>query len=217
MIGLARGTRRARLERRVESAAGGGQRGDAVEEGLQSLVRRLAQGHCGALEPLYERLDGAAFQLCLKMLRSRYLAEEAVQETFLEVWRRAGEYDPARGGVKAWALMIARTKAIDLYRRQALVARTKSDWRAVSHVWAGSAPFPDALVVQKRQRAQLWVALQALPAVERSVVELSFIHGLSHTEIAHRTGNRLGTVKTRVRRGLKHLGHLYANQTQVEQ
>ena len=156
---------------------------------------------------IYDRCAGRALALALRILRTRSDAEEVVQETFLEVWRRANEYNPRRGGIDVWVLTIARSRAIDRLRSEGAAARFK----AIATVTDGG---PELSLVsrdpaeQQQDRARVESALKQLPPEQRQVVELAYYEGLSQREIAGRTGDPLGTVKTRVRLGMEKLSYL---------
>ena len=144
--------------------------------------------------------------VALRVLRERADAEEVLQETFIEVWRRAREYAPSRGSVEAWLLTIARTRAIDRLRSRAARGRMAE---AVSAEPAQAVPkLPDMLSATAEDAMRVQAALCALPVEQRMALELAYWEGLSQTEIATRTGQPLGTVKTRVRLALLKLARL---------
>ncbi len=144
--------------------------------------------------------------VALRVLRERADAEEVLQETFIEVWRRAREYAPSRGSVEAWLLTIARTRAIDRLRSRAARGRMAE---AVSAEPAQAGPkLPDMLSATAEDAMRVQAALCALPVEQRMALELAYWEGLSQTEIATRTGQPLGTVKTRVRLALLKLAGL---------
>jgi RNA polymerase sigma-70 factor (ECF subfamily) len=144
--------------------------------------------------------------VALRVLRERADAEEVLQETFIEVWRRAREYAPSRGSVEAWLLTIARTRAIDRLRSRAARGRMAE---AVSAEPAQAGPkLPDMLSATAEDAMRVQAALCALPVEQRMALELAYWEGLSQTEIAARTGQPLGTVKTRVRLALLKLARL---------
>ncbi len=160
------------------------------------------------MREVYLRCGGRCFAIALRLLPTREDAEEVLQETFLEVWRRAREFDPARGGLQAWVTTIVRTRAIDRVRAQGTVARAVA---GASHEPApvSAAPLaPDVAAGQRESRLRVWAALARLPPEQREVVELAYFEGLSQREIAERTGEPLGTVKTRMRLALEKLGTL---------
>jgi RNA polymerase sigma-70 factor (ECF subfamily) len=168
------------------------------------VIRRMGQGDAGALRRLYERHGGRAMAIALRILQQRHDAEDVVQETFLEIWKRAASFDPGRGEAAAWISTIARTRAIDRLRLRGSAAR------AVAASFQPMAPVhtPVEAVEQREARRIVEAALGALPAEQRTVIELAYFQGLSQTEIAERTGEALGTVKTRVRLAMEKLSGL---------
>jgi RNA polymerase sigma-70 factor, ECF subfamily len=138
--------------------------------------------------------------VALRVLRERSEAEEVLQDTFLEVWRRAREYSPARGTVEAWLLTIARTRAIDRLRSRSARGRMV-EAKSAEPPEAGPK-LPDVLSAAAEDAQRVQAALLGLPVEQRMALELAYWEGLSQTEIAERTGQPLGTVKTRVRLAL---------------
>ena len=154
-----------------------------------AVLRRLAEGDSLALAEFYDAHAGLAYGLALRILRDRSDAEDVVQEAFVQVWRQAARYDPARGTPQAWLCAIVRTRALDRLRRR--VSRREQE-EAPEPVTAGSAPDREGeLAVRK--------ALLALSAEQRRALELAYYEGLTQSEIARRLGEPLGTVKTRIR------------------
>jgi RNA polymerase sigma-70 factor (ECF subfamily) len=166
------------------------------------LLRRIALGDSGALKTLHDRCSGRALAVAQRMLRSRSDAEEVVQEAFLQIWKRAETYDPARGGVDAWVATIVRTRAVDRLRALGANAKMLASNEAAVDVGAPEVPSPSHQLESAQDRARVNAALKELSPEQRSVLELAFFEGLSHREIAERTGQPLGTVKTRVRLGM---------------
>ncbi len=173
---------------------------EAREEIAQ--VKRVAGGDSSALRELYRRYAGRVQAIALRCLGVRGDAEEVVQETFVEVWRRAKDFDDRRGTVGAWLTTIARTRAIDRLRSRGSASRvsTASAAEAVDPV-----PSPGDNAMQRQAQERVRQALDTLPAEQRQALELAYFEGLSHSEIAQRTGQPLGTVKTRVRLGMEKL------------
>ncbi len=170
------------------------------------LLARAGRGDPDALEALYRRHGSRAMGVALRVLRVRADAEEVLQEAFLEAWRRAREYSPTRGTVEAWLLTITRTRAIDRLRSRSARGRLVEAKGAEP---AMSAPLlPDALSAAAQDASRIQRALAALPAAQRLALEMAYWEGLSQTEIAERTGQPLGTVKTRVRLALLKLAQL---------
>lgn len=144
--------------------------------------------------------------IALRIVRVRSDAEEVLQETFLEVWRRAREYSVTRGTVEAWLLTIARSRAIDRLRTLDAQGRLV-EARGVEPEQVGPK-LPDAARADAEDAERLRSALASLSPEQRAALELAYWEGLSQVEIAGRTGQPLGTVKTRVRLGLLRLASL---------
>ena len=170
------------------------------------LVGRIARGDAEALREAWRRTSSLAFGMALRILRSRSEAEETLQETFIEVWRRARTFEPGRGSLSGWVLTLARSKAIDRAR-----ARTRRAAITASSGEPSSIPPPEAplqALLQRDEELRVGGALKALPAEQREVIELAYFEGLTLREVAERTGAPLGTVKTRARTALLKLGGL---------
>jgi RNA polymerase sigma-70 factor (ECF subfamily) len=169
----------------------------------RALSDLLARGDRQALGLLYERYAGLVFGVALRVLKDRADAEELVQETFLEAWRRATQYEPARATPAGWLITIARSRAIDRARSRATSERTAELPEAVP-----PAETPDVVVELGRQKAVIARAVATLPLEQRRVLELAWNEGLSQSDIAARTGMPLGTVKTRTRAALLEVGRV---------
>jgi RNA polymerase sigma-70 factor (ECF subfamily) len=154
-----------------------------------------------ALRELYRQCGATVMAVALRMLRDRGEAEDVVQETFLEMWRRAEMYDARRATPATWAIVIARSKAIDRIRARS------SARRALDAQRDDPPPSPPAVepVEAREQRERVRAALAELPPEQRIAVELAFFEGLTHSEIAERLKQPLGTVKTRVRLAMEKL------------
>jgi RNA polymerase sigma-70 factor (ECF subfamily) len=154
-----------------------------------------------ALRALYDLCSRKVMAVALRLLGDRAEAEDVVQETFLELWRRAKEYDPARADPTTWAIVIGRSRALDRLRARSSAVRAGAAL-AAEPMSADPAPEPaEAREEQQRVRA----ALSSLPSEQREVIELAYFDGLAQSEIAVRTGQPLGTVKTRVRLAMRKL------------
>jgi RNA polymerase sigma-70 factor (ECF subfamily) len=171
------------------------------------LIKAVAEGDADALAVLYDRHGTAVFSLCLRMLRDAEEAEELLEDVFWQLWRRADQFDPARGGALAYLLTLARSRAIDRLRARQRRTRLRSELpdpllgeSLLGAQSLASSPLQEALALERRERVRL--ALAALPPPQREAVELSFLEGLSHPEISTRLGEPLGTIKTRIRSGL---------------
>jgi len=152
------------------------------------LLQGVVDGNENALVSLFDAHRGRAFGVALRVLRDPCEAEDAVQETFVQIWRRPHGYDPARGEVAAWIRVIARSRALDRLRRLRRPPLPRPD-----------APRRDTTVDDGLCMRQ---ALAGLSLQQRDVIELSYYDGLTHAEIAQRLAVPLGTVKGRMRAGL---------------
>ena len=166
---------------------------------------RLQAGDSGALAELYDRYTPLLYPVALRILRSASDAEDALQDAWLQVWRRSATYDPRRGSVAAWLLTVARSRALDRYR--SLSSRRNAE----SKVDADAAPPPvdpstSAAGAQVSERVR--AALSQLQPQQRQVLEIAYFEGLSQSEIAKRLEAPLGTVKSWTRQGLARLRDL---------
>jgi len=176
------------------------------------LVGRIAGGDAAALRFLYRRISSRVMAIALRLLKDRAEAEDVVQETFLEVWKRAAQYEPARGGVAAWVVTIARSRAIDRLRAHGRSARAREGSLAEPH--DEQAPAAPELAELRRDRERVQGALSTLPPEQRRVVELAYFDGMSQTEIAATTRDPLGTVKTRMRLAMTKLAEMLGGEAE---
>ncbi|MEA2622139.1 MAG: hypothetical protein QOH61_1049 [Chloroflexota bacterium] len=160
---------------------------------------------------LYDHFAGDVLAVALRLTRDRALAEDVVQETFLGVWRNAGQYRASVGTPRTWILTIARYRAIDLLRRR---SRNPADELVPDAPNLPSVPDIWGDVVTRLDRDLIASAFTKLSAPQRRAIELAYFRGLTHREIAAATATPLGTVKSRVRLGLLALRqHLLAAET----
>jgi RNA polymerase sigma-70 factor (ECF subfamily) len=186
------------------------------------LIQQLRAGSETALGDLFDRHAQGVFASAMQTSRDRWIAEEVVQETFLALWERAEQFDPARGTLPVWLMAIARHRAIDRLRAAGRHDRAASfsaftrlgedgridEWLAASGdlVAIGAAhPLPEVAFADKETRTAIDAALADLEPTERRVIVLAYDSGLSQSEIATSLGWPIGTVKTRTRRALRHL------------
>ncbi len=167
------------------------------------LLERIARGDEGALRELYDLHAKAVYSLAVRILRNQSDAEDIVQEVFSQAWRQSARYDAARASVTGWLLMQTRSRAID--RLRARQARPEGFEVDVALETADSAPGPEFEAVRAEQANRVRLALDQLPFLQRTALELAYYEGMTQSEIAERLEQPLGTVKTRIRQGLLRL------------
>lgn len=166
---------------------------------LSALLDRCARQDARALEELY-RLAAPTLLACLmRILRRRALAEEALQDVFVQVWQRAGQYDQHRGRPYAWLVSMARYRAIDIQRRE---RATQVDPFELGETLAGTADESESMSVSLADAQVLEACLDRLSVEQRESIRLAFIGGRSHPEVAATLQRPVGSVKSWIRRGL---------------
>jgi RNA polymerase sigma-70 factor (ECF subfamily) len=171
----------------------------------EALVALIARGEESALAELYDRFGRPAYGLALRILRDPALAEDAVQEAFLAVWRSATRFLPERAKAGTWILTFVHRRAVDLVRRE---DRRRAESLEEAHVESGEAS--DEAVWLKLQRERVQDALRRLPDQQREALELAYYGGFTQSELAERLGQPLGTIKSRMFGGLTRLRELLA-------
>jgi RNA polymerase sigma-70 factor (ECF subfamily) len=170
----------------------------------RALVARVAGGDGGALEALYERYGRACYSLARRVLVDEQLAQDAVQEVFLTVWRDASRFDAARGGFSSWLLSMTHHKAVDAVRREENLRkrRTSDDTLEVRE---DDSPAVDDAVWSLLRRQRVREVLKTLPEPQREALTLAYFGGYTQREIAGLTATPLGTVKTRMLAGMRRM------------
>ena len=168
----------------------------------RELMCRLVARDVRALETLYDRHHQIALGLACKIVRDRGLAEDVVQDAFLALWRQPERYDPSRGTARGWLLAIVHHRSVDRLRRGRTIGYPADLSAALADT---REPDPCETASEHEQAAQLHVALTQLPDDQRRTLELAYLQGRTHTEIADLMGCPLGTVKGRIRIGLAKL------------
>jgi RNA polymerase sigma-70 factor, ECF subfamily len=171
------------------------------------LLIGVAAGDRTAFAAFYDRHASAVFGLLIKMLPQRGDAEDVLQETFLQVWRQASRFDPARSSPFGWVVMIARSRAVDRLRQKAASPTSDPPDRSV---------LPEAESASERDEtaARIRRALALLPAEQRAAIDLAFYGGLTYEEVADRQAIPVGTAKTRIRLGMHRLRSLLSDLTE---
>jgi RNA polymerase sigma-70 factor (ECF subfamily) len=178
-----------------------------ADEDVMQLVRR---GDARAFEVIYERHSSAAFSLAYRMMGTRTAAEDVTQDAFLSLWRSGQRYDRARGSVRTWVLGIVHHRAIDALRRATVHDRRRASDEGIEERFEADER-TDVEAARREEAGTVRNALVGLPADQSQVIELAYFGGFTHTEIAEMLDAPVGTVKGRMRLGLKkmreRLGH----------
>ena len=169
----------------------------------EELLDLLARSDERALAELYDRFGGVAYGLAFRVLRDETLAQDAVQEAFLAVWRSAGSFLPERARPSTWILTLVHRRAVDLVRRE---ERRRSE--PLDETLHPAGDTADDEVSVRFQRRLVQEALARLPGDQRAALELAYYAGLTQSEIADRLGEPLGTIKSRTFAGLTRLRDL---------
>lgn len=169
-----------------------------------ALIKRVADGDQSALTELYDSTNRLVFGLVLRVVGDRATAEEVVLDVYTQVWRQAGNYDTQRGAPLAWIMTIARTRGIDRLRSGKHEFQNKEPLESIGEARSITASPEENTVISER-RVMVRSALDLLSVEQREVIELAYYSGLSHSEIALKLNQPLGTVKTRTRLGMMKL------------
>ena len=170
-----------------------------ADEDVMQLVRR---GDARAFEVVYERHSAAAFSLAYRMMGTRAGAEDVTQEAFLSMWRSGARYDRARGTVRTWVLGIVHHRAIDALRRATVHDRRRAGDEGIEERFEARER-TDVEAARREEAGAVRNALGSLPADQCQVIELAYFGGFTHTEIADMLDAPVGTIKGRMRLGLK--------------
>jgi RNA polymerase sigma factor (sigma-70 family) len=178
----------------------------------EALVALVARADDSALAELYDRFGHVAYGLALRVIRDPALAEDAVQEAFLAVWRSAARFVPERAKASTWILTLVHRRAVDIVRREE-PRRTEP---------LEAAPQPSANLTEdeawlRLRRTRVQEALRRLPDQQREALELAYFGGFTQSELADRLGEPLGTIKSRMFTGLARLRELLADAGREEE
>jgi RNA polymerase sigma-70 factor (ECF subfamily) len=172
---------------------------DEIAVDVNETLRRCAGGDRAALRALYDREAGRMLGIATRLLRRRALAEEAVQDTFVQIWRKAASFDPTRGDGRTWIYAVLRNRALNILRGE---SRTDlvDDFEPMA--LASEDDDPEVLVSKLSDASALKRCLARLETDRREAIVLAYVHGLTHGELAGRMGVPLGTAKSWIRRSL---------------
>lgn len=159
------------------------------------LLERIARGEQNAMAVVFSRYSKVVYSVSLRVLRDTGAAEDVLQDIFMQIWRKPGAFLATRGSLGSWLAVVARNRAIDVLRRRKPLNDINDIVLASSFNLAQES---ERTLLTQRARG----IMQTLPEPQRHVLELAYFEGLTHTEIAERTGDPLGTVKTRIRSAL---------------
>lgn len=174
---------------------------------IENLLIRIAGGDATALEELHRLMADRLFGLTIGILKNRHESEDALQETFLKIWKKSGSYHRDQGSALAWLLTITRNTAYDRYRKQ---VRQTEKMDHMGHEINDQAersdtrPADDRLMGEERA-AKIREALNNLGHEQREAIEMAFFSGLTQMQVSEKLGVPLGTVKARIRRGIQNL------------
>jgi len=164
-----------------------------------SLIERVVRKDESALSELYDRYSGLVYSEARRILRDEGAAEEILQDLFYQIWQTASRFDPQRGSLAGWLVVVARNRAISKLRRKSGKAEELPQNAVDLRVDLETSSSQNLLVEKVRR------VLSGLPEGQRAAVEYAYFEGMSHSEIAEKTGEPLGTIKTRIRSAMETL------------
>ncbi len=164
-----------------------------------SLLERVVQKDEAALSELYDRYSGLVYSEAKRILRDPGAAEEILQDLFYQVWQTASRFDPQRGSLPGWLVVVARNRAISRLRRKSGKGEELPENAVDLRVDLATSSAQNLLVEKVRR------VLSSMPEGQRAAVEYAYFEGMSHSEIAEKTGEPLGTIKTRIRSAMETL------------
>ena len=168
-----------------------------------ALVAAIRSGDEAAMAALYDRYSSIVYAVALRVLQDTGAAEDVLQDIFMQLWRKPAAFDASRGNMAAWLAVISRNRAIDALRRR----RPEND---IDNVVVSVEPDLASDADRSRAIGKVRDVLQTMAPQQRSALEMAYFEGLTHAEIAEKTGEPLGTIKTRIRTGLLSLRKVLA-------
>ena len=204
MIGFQRGrgsVRPGRTESNCSAKSYSNETSDAGHTDVpetDELVLALRRGEERALRDLYDQYGNAVYRLALRITRDPGVAEEISLDSFLQLWRQADRFNANQGTLSSWLFTIARSRAIDRIRAGSAAKRTHAEVPSAMN----ATPQPDEMADLAERQQLVRQAMSALSAAQRAALELAYYEGLSHSQIANRLGEPLGTIKTRIRQAM---------------
>lgn len=169
------------------------------KEALEMLLYRVGQGDRAAFSQLYEQTSAKLLGVSTRILLRRDLAEEALQDAFVNIWHHAAEYRSEKAAVMTWLTSIVRNKSLDILRAMPHEAELDED---KFEEWASEDLTPLQIAAQNSDTKALLECMKSLTPIQRQAIAMSYFHGLAHEQLSERLTQPLGTVKTWIRRGL---------------
>jgi RNA polymerase sigma-70 factor (ECF subfamily) len=160
-----------------------------------ALIAAIRSGNQDAMSQLYARYSSVVYAVALRVLGDTGAAEDVLQEVFMQLWRSPGAFDSGRGNLAPWLAVIARNRAVDVLRKRRPQTELSENIVSVETDLASEAD-------RGRAMEKVRGVLKEMPAAQRSALEMAYFEGYSHSEISEKTGEPLGTIKTRIRNGL---------------
>jgi RNA polymerase sigma-70 factor (ECF subfamily) len=160
-----------------------------------ALVSAIRSGNQEAMAQLYDRYSSVVYAVALRVLADAAAAEDILQDVFMQLWRNPGAFDASRGNLAPWLAVIARNRAVDVLRKR----RPQSE---ITETLVSVEPDLASEADRGRNVEKVRAVLKEMPPPQRSALEMAYFEGYSHSEIAEKTKEPLGTIKTRIRTGL---------------
>jgi len=174
-----------------------------VANDLDALLRRAARGDVDAFAAFYDATRARVFGLVTRVLRDPGYSEETTQDVFVQVWHTARRYDSRQGSAIAWVMMLAHRRAIDRVRAEQAASNRESRY-GVANIEPARDVVADTAILRDEQR-QVIDCLSRLSDVQRQCIELAYYDGLTYVQVSERLSTSLGTIKSRMRDGLRNL------------
>ena len=173
---------------------------NVLNERLAALLAQAGLGNRAAFADLYEATKSKLFAVSLRIVRERHIAEEVLQDSFVNIWNNATKYAVGQSAPMTWMTAIVRNRSLDIVRRPFLEVQDEDDFFAAN--MEDERPGPDDQLVARRDQVNIERCMKGLDGEQQQTISLAFFQGLSHSEVASHLGKPLGTVKTHIRRGL---------------
>jgi RNA polymerase sigma-70 factor, ECF subfamily len=170
---------------------------------LDALLARVGQGDATAFAQFYDATKARVFGLVRRVLRDHGYSEETTQEVYVQVWRTATRYDPREGSALAWLMTMAHRRAVDRVRAES--AATRREYRYGATTVEPAADVVADTAMTREEARQVVDCLGALTELQRQAIEMAYYDGLTYPQVAQRLSTSLGTIKSRIRDGLRNL------------